>query len=282
MKWINVICTLILFALPAQAATVRYQHTDMLGSVVSESDESGNIISRSQYEPFGKRMGGDKEGIGYTGHLQDKDLGLTYMQARYYDPLIGRFYSNDPVDALGHIGRGNPAHGFNRYAYANNNPYKYVDPDGEWALQAIGALVGGYTSYQSVKNSNMSNMEKAMHVLGGAAVGAVTASLSGVKALKTVGEGLKAALGSSGSEVAGQVAKGAVVGAVSGAATQVATDAVTGQEVTIEKTAMAAAEGTLMGAGTTVIGPVLVGESSLGVAVSTATTVVVEKIKQSD
>ena len=52
------------------------------------------------------------------------------MQARYYDPVIGRFYSNDPVDALGHMQRGNPVHGFNRYAYANNNPYKYTDPTG--------------------------------------------------------------------------------------------------------------------------------------------------------
>ena len=53
------------------------------------------------------------------------------MQARYYDPVIGRFYSNDPVDTLGHMQRGNSiAHGFNRYAYANNNPYKYTDPDG--------------------------------------------------------------------------------------------------------------------------------------------------------
>lgn len=115
--------SLLFISVSIQAATVRYQHTDMLGSVVSESDASGNIISRSQYEPFGKRMGGDKEGIGYTGHLQDKDLGLTYMQARYYDPLIGRFYSNDPVGFTN-------VHTFNRYAYANNNPYKYVDPDG--------------------------------------------------------------------------------------------------------------------------------------------------------
>ena len=45
------------------------------------------------------------------------------MQARYYDPVIGRFYSNDPVGFRG-------VHSFNRYAYANNNPYKYVDPDG--------------------------------------------------------------------------------------------------------------------------------------------------------
>ena len=45
------------------------------------------------------------------------------MDARYYDPMIGRFYSNDPVGF-------NNVHNFNRYAYANNNPYKYTDPTG--------------------------------------------------------------------------------------------------------------------------------------------------------
>lgn len=174
MKWINVICALILFALPVQAATVRYQHTDMLGSVVSESDESGNIISRSQYEPFGKRMGGDKEGIGYTGHLQDKDLGLTYMQARYYDPLIGRFYSNDPVDALGHIGRGNPVHGFNRYAYANNNPYMYTDPDGEFLQSIYGAIAGAVGGYVS---SGEGFVNTAVGIVSGAIAGAVTGAV---------------------------------------------------------------------------------------------------------
>ncbi|WP_254067303.1 RHS repeat domain-containing protein [Shewanella xiamenensis] len=130
--------SLLFISVSIQAATVRYQHTDMLGSVVSESDASGNIISRSQYEPFGKRMGGDKEGIGYTGHLQDKDLGLTYMQARYYDPLIGRFYSNDPVGFTN-------VHTFNRYAYANNNPYKYMDPDGKAALNPVTGAIAGST-----------------------------------------------------------------------------------------------------------------------------------------
>ena len=51
------------------------------------------------------------------------------MQARYYDPVIGRFYSNDPLGAIGHISQGN-IQGFNRYNYAYNNPYKYTDPDG--------------------------------------------------------------------------------------------------------------------------------------------------------
>ncbi|MDB2387497.1 RHS repeat-associated core domain-containing protein [Shewanella sp.] len=90
-----------------------------------EADEVGNVISRSVYEPFGKRLGGEKKGIGYTGHLQDTELGLTYMQARYYDPLIGRFYSNDPVGFTGEVDT------FNRYSYVANNPYKYVDPPGE-------------------------------------------------------------------------------------------------------------------------------------------------------
>lgn len=109
---------------------VRYQHTDMLGTPVMETDALTNVISRSVYEPFGKRLGGEKPGIGYTGHLQDEDLGLTYMQARYYDPLIGRFYSNDPVGYTSE----NPVMSFNRYMYVNNNPYKYTDPDGEFAL----------------------------------------------------------------------------------------------------------------------------------------------------
>ncbi|TVK90666.1 hypothetical protein AYI83_21545 [Shewanella algae] len=56
-------------------------------------------------------------------------MNLTYMQARYYDPLIGRFYANDPVGFR-------DVHSFNRYAYGNNNPYKYVDPDGA-ASQAV-------------------------------------------------------------------------------------------------------------------------------------------------
>ena len=48
------------------------------------------------------------------------------MGARYYDPVIGRFLSMDPVE----FSEANPA-SFNRYAYANNNPYMYFDPDGE-------------------------------------------------------------------------------------------------------------------------------------------------------
>jgi RHS repeat-associated protein len=107
------------------AMTVKYQHTDVLGSLIAETDSNGHIIQKTHYQAYGEQIGGQKAGIGYTGHLEDTDLGLTYMQQRYYDPEIGRFYSNDPVG----FSASNPMM-FNRYAYANNNPYKFVDPDG--------------------------------------------------------------------------------------------------------------------------------------------------------
>ncbi|MBU2916993.1 hypothetical protein KO505_03325 [Psychrosphaera sp. F3M07] len=50
------------------------------------------------------------------------------MQARYYDPIIGRFYSNDPVGWTA----SSPVHSFGRYTYVNNNPYRYTDPNGKY------------------------------------------------------------------------------------------------------------------------------------------------------
>lgn len=64
------------------------------------------------------------------------------MQARYYDPVIGRFYSNDPVGFR-------DIHSFNRYAYANNNPYKYTDPDGE---NAVAVARASFRVGQSIGN----------------------------------------------------------------------------------------------------------------------------------
>ena len=58
-------------------------------------------------------------------HVQDAATGLTYMQQRYYDPLIGQFSSVDPVTAMS-----DPTRFFHRYKYASNNPYKFTDPDG--------------------------------------------------------------------------------------------------------------------------------------------------------
>lgn len=119
------------FALAGEDVT--YYHLDALGSPVAATDKDGNLKWREQYRPFGERIQKDPatrdNNRFYTGHVQDEETGLTYMGARFYDPIAGRFMAVDPVKYQ----EGN-LHSFNRYAYANNNPYKYVDPDGKEAL----------------------------------------------------------------------------------------------------------------------------------------------------
>ncbi len=112
---------------------------------MSGTNAAGAVLWQERYTPYGITLdnaAANDDQAGYTGHIKDSDTGLVYMQARYYDPVIGRFYSNDPVGTIGHLQHNNPVHGFNRYAYANNNPYKYTDPDGEFAQMFLGALAG--------------------------------------------------------------------------------------------------------------------------------------------
>ncbi|MFC3654570.1 RHS repeat-associated core domain-containing protein [Xanthomonas hyacinthi] len=119
----------LLVVFSASAQTVRYVHTDGLGSVVLVTDKDRNIIERSEYEPYGSLLNRPlTDGPGYTGHVMDATTGLTYMQQRYYDQSIGRFLSSDPISAI------SADASFNRYRYANNNPYKFTDPDGRNAV----------------------------------------------------------------------------------------------------------------------------------------------------
>jgi RHS repeat-associated protein len=105
---------------------VRYLHTDLLGSPVAETDAAGTVTRIERYTPYGEPGDGVMDqGPGYTGHVTDALTGLTYAQQRYYDPLLGRFLSPDPVETDPNTGAS-----FNRYGYANNNPYRYTDPDG--------------------------------------------------------------------------------------------------------------------------------------------------------
>ena len=129
-------CTLLLgLTVPGNAATVEYIHTDALGSVVAVTDSTGTVIEWREYEPYGKQLKPTTlaDGPGYTGHVTDAVTGLSYMQQRYYDPGIGRFLSVDPVTAYSA-----PGSNFNRYWYANNNPYRFRDPDGRYVCTASG------------------------------------------------------------------------------------------------------------------------------------------------
>lgn len=108
------------------SGSTAYSHTDALGSPVARTSSSGGLLSRTRYEPYGATAAGTNPmGIGFTGHVNDADTGLVYMQQRYYDAVAGRFLAVDPVTADLKTGRS-----FNRYTYAENNPYRYTDPDG--------------------------------------------------------------------------------------------------------------------------------------------------------
>lgn len=118
--------------------TVTYYHNDALGSPVAATDKNGAVVWREEYKPFGERIVKEDGGTNtrwYTGKHQEEETGLSYFGARWYDPNIGRFMAMDPAD----VDPGNH-HSFNRYAYANNNPYVYVDPNGQSPLD-IGFLL---------------------------------------------------------------------------------------------------------------------------------------------
>ena len=168
---------LIAFAINAHAVrTTTYYHTDGLGSVVAASDESGNLLWRKSYAPYGEQIDGntDNEPVSYTGKKHDDATGLTYFGARYYDPRIGRFMATDPV----HFMESNPV-SFNRYAYVNNNPYKYVDPDGkilflaplaifilkEVAAEGLSQATGGATDFLSTRRMGMKGIKFAKNKL---------------------------------------------------------------------------------------------------------------------
>lgn len=133
----GLITLLSLFALGGPLAqadeAIVFYHNDIMGSPVMATDEDGNVCWREDYQPYGEKRINDDSGCGlddnqrgFTGHVHDEDIGLTYAQARYYDPVVGRFYGIDPIGPR--IGV-QPT--FNRYAYGNNNPYKYLDLDGD-------------------------------------------------------------------------------------------------------------------------------------------------------
>lgn len=126
-------------ALAATPEKVTYVFTDPAGSPLVLTDAAGAVVSQYRYEPFGEQTvlnaGRTTDtAIGFAGKRLDPTSDLQYSLARYYDRRNGRFVSLDPLGPR----EGDP-HSFNRYAYGNNNPYKFVDPDGRNAVYAFRA-----------------------------------------------------------------------------------------------------------------------------------------------
>lgn len=115
-----------LASISAILTEVNFQHSDLYGTPIAETNSEGQVLWQRSSIPYGEATN-TIESVDYTGHYRDEG-GLIYMGARYYDPSLFRFISVDPVGVQAEA----PA-SFNRYAYANNNPISYHDPDGRWA-----------------------------------------------------------------------------------------------------------------------------------------------------
>lgn len=125
----------------AQTTSITFFHNDVLGSPAVATDASGAVVWKESYLPYGHRLqapaAAANNKLWYAGKQLDPNTGLSYMGARYYSPVVGRFMGMDPKGIVPE-----DPHSFNRYAYANNNPYKYVDPDGR--SSALAWKVGGH------------------------------------------------------------------------------------------------------------------------------------------
>jgi RHS repeat-associated protein len=127
-KFLLLLCLLLVgqTALAQSTGTVTYVYTDPQGTPLAEADASGNITATFDYTPYGSTaLGTPPNGPGYTGHVNDPETNLVYMQARYYDPATGHFLSTDPIRPVP-----GDAFKFNRYTYVNNNPILGIDPTG--------------------------------------------------------------------------------------------------------------------------------------------------------
>ncbi len=93
-------------------------------------------IKAIEYLPFGDKRtqsgSFDKVKNNYTGQYEDNESDLYYYGQRYYNSSIGRFLSADPLYAEEMDSRGVDTQELNLYAYVRNNPYKYVDPSGNY------------------------------------------------------------------------------------------------------------------------------------------------------
>jgi len=127
-----------------------YYHLDVLGSVIGLSDETGQVIERYHYDPYGNvQMFNENydsitsSTIGnsffYTGKMLDAETGFYFFFARHYDASTGRFLQQDPSAYVD---------GMNLYQYVRSNPINLVDPNGLASKKPKSGCVKSSFSYE--------------------------------------------------------------------------------------------------------------------------------------
>jgi RHS repeat-associated protein len=103
---------------------LSFYQADGLGTITALADSTGALLATYTYDAFGNSTaatGSIGNPYRYTAREYDGETGLYYYRARYYDPTVGRFISQDPIGFGG---------GIDFYAYVRNNPASLGDPYG--------------------------------------------------------------------------------------------------------------------------------------------------------
>ena len=115
---------------------LRFMHHDRLTSITAITDRAGTIIEERGFDAFGAPLdaewktngallNGDFSDRGFTSHKHMDEHKVIHMDGRLYDPLLGRFFSVDPI-----IHDPKNTQSQNAYTYVMNNPLSMIDPTG--------------------------------------------------------------------------------------------------------------------------------------------------------
>jgi RHS repeat-associated protein len=133
-----------------QGSAVSFLHRDHLATVKMVTNMSGAVTERTGYAAYGEPKPTTSLPRGFIGERPDPETGLLYLNARYYDPALGRFISPDDWDPT------KPGVGTNRYAYAGNDPVNKADPNGHnWFTDAVSAVASAISNAISSAISNL-------------------------------------------------------------------------------------------------------------------------------
>jgi RHS repeat-associated protein len=127
-----------------RSTATSYYEQDGLGTVTSLSNASGALAQTYTFDSFGKQTassGSLTNPFQYTGREFDAETSLYYYRARYYDPVIGRFISEDPEGLRDNL---------DMFAYVQSDTINSSDPYGLYVLKGFNA-VGEVTMRLAIK-----------------------------------------------------------------------------------------------------------------------------------
>lgn len=217
-----------------------YLIRDYLGSIIKVLGTLSGTPQTTGYDPWGNINAGKSDslyiGRGFTGHEHLPWFGLINMNARLYDPTLGRFLSPDP-----YVQAPDMPQNFNRYSYCLNNPLAYIDKDGESILPLILGMavfqgsMNLITNWSSIMNAGggWDSFVKGVAYFGvGAAAGAAEAGISSLFPIAGISNVTSAASSIAKSGFMTAMSSGAAIGATSGFITGFGNSLISGESMT--------------------------------------------------